>query len=710
MATRPDNSFTTLGNVPVHYNRDRPADYPTRGRPYRYYCTQDFENKLDACIRELWNLNPYGKAEVITSAGAFVDKPSFHGQGRAFDLDGIFWSGRRFITLYDGYNGGNRKFYFGIEAVLRKHFGTVLDYNYNAEHRDHFHVDDGSPVGFRPGALSLVKSLQATLVYVFGLSVGKTGIDGDYGNSTKAAVSKALARLEIAGDIANQSVWLKFLTGTARTAFGSSIVPELSIAATTPPLEFGGGPISIEIKAENGIENIIATGIDSNLTTRREANGLWIISAETPQFGEKTILVKGFNGEDQQVAETTVAIAAERSANNPYQPPENSLTSLGAIVPVIDRANHILQPFVDGKIFLELEGGELYIDGSLPLSLDGSPRAAQFDPCRGYLTTSLRDPELSGQEQYVNSEEIPYIALPEGYEFFGVALGDIVAVIVDGQVEFAVFANVSHSYKLLSGSLALARSLVGDYFDGNISSQGISENVIYLIFPGSGDGTPQTPEAIRQIGRTLFERLGGQLQANNLAEELTPQNQFTLLSRPIITRSDEIEEAFSRQILEEIAHSQEDTELPIELGNLPFEAIASDVDVLARTIYGEARSEVDAGRIGVAYTVVNRVSIAQAKGGYWWGNTIREVCLKPSQYSCWNRNDPNRAVILAVRPGNQIFDRCLVIARQAIDRAIANPVRRSAHYYSIRIPAPIWARGKRHYVQLGVHKFYENIP
>jgi peptidoglycan hydrolase-like protein with peptidoglycan-binding domain len=709
MATRPDNSFTTLGDVPVHYNRYRPEDYPTRGKPYRYYCTQNFENKLDECIRELWNLNPYGKAEVITSGGAFVDKGGFHAKGRALDLDGIFWSRRRFITLYDGYQGGNRKFYFGIEAILRKHFGTVLDYNYNADHRDHFHVDDEYSVGFRSSSLSLVKFLQAALVHVFGLSVGTTGIDGDYGNNTKTAVRQALSRLGIAGDIANQSVWLQFLTGTARTAFGSSIIPELLIAATTPPLELGGGAISIEITAENGIENITATGIDDNLTIRREANGLWIVSAETPQFGEKTILVKGFNGEDQQVAETTVVIAAERSVSNPYQPPETSLTSLGAILPVIDRSNHILQPFVDCKIFLELEGGELYIDGSLSLSLDGSPRAAQFDPCRGYLTTSLRDPELSGQEQYVNSEEIPYVALPEGYEFFGVALGDIVAVIVDGQVEFAVFANVSQSYKRLSGSLALTRSLIGDYFDSNISSRGISESVIYLIFPGSGDGTPQTPEAIRQIGRNLFDQLGGQLQANSPTRELALQNQFTLLSRPIITRSDGIDEAFSKQILEEIARSQQDTGLPLEMSDLPFEAIASDVDVLARTIFGEARGEPDQGKIGVAYTVINRVSIAQSRGGYWWGNTIREVCLKPFQYSCWNRNDPNRAIILAVRPGERVFDRCLVIARQVIERAISNPVDRSTHYYATYIPAPNWTRGATFFVQLGIHKFYKNV-
>ena len=160
MATRPANSFKRIADVPVHYDRRSSSDYGTRGVATRFYATTNTERKLDQCFLELWDRCPYGKAEVITSAGTWVNKPIYHGKGRAFDLDGIFWSNRTFVTKWDGYQGGDRRFYFGVEAILRKHFGTVLNYLYNAPHRDHFHIDDGTSVGFQSGSKSRVLFLH----------------------------------------------------------------------------------------------------------------------------------------------------------------------------------------------------------------------------------------------------------------------------------------------------------------------------------------------------------------------------------------------------------------------------------------------------------------------------------------------------------------------------------------------------------------------
>ena len=68
---------------------------------------------------ELWRVCPLGRAEVVTSAGAYVNKPGSHGQGRGFDLDAIFWADKNFITLH---YPQDRRFYLGVEAILRKHF------------------------------------------------------------------------------------------------------------------------------------------------------------------------------------------------------------------------------------------------------------------------------------------------------------------------------------------------------------------------------------------------------------------------------------------------------------------------------------------------------------------------------------------------------------------------------------------------------------
>jgi hypothetical protein len=57
----------------------------------------------------------------------------------------------------------------------------------------------------------------------------------------------------------------------------------------------------------------------------------------------------------------------------------------------------------------------------------------------------------------------------------------------------------------------------------------------------------------------------------------------------------------------------------------------SDVSIIAKTLYGEARSEGYEGILAVATVIFNR-----AKGDK---NEFAKVCLKPKQFSCWNDVD-----------------------------------------------------------------------
>jgi hypothetical protein len=205
-------SFSSLAGVPVNYAREPVAAYGTRGRPHTFNCTTGFLQKLESCFDELFTVSPLGRAEIITSAGALVEKPGFHGLGRAFDLDALFWPGRDFITLRFPID---QKFYLGVEAVLRKHFGTVLNYLYNADHHDHLHVDDGSEVGFVKSSTSRVFFVQAALTHVLGVTVG---IDGAYGPETEGGIRTAFTRLGLGGDINTRGVWLEFLTRITREA------------------------------------------------------------------------------------------------------------------------------------------------------------------------------------------------------------------------------------------------------------------------------------------------------------------------------------------------------------------------------------------------------------------------------------------------------------------------------------------------------------
>lgn len=237
---RPANSFTHLAGVPVHYDRfqDPQFTYGTRGKPFRFHCTEGFQQKLEAFFGELWDVCPLGRAEVITSAGAYVDKPGDHGLGRGFDIDGIFWENRTFITKQ---YPQDRRFYLGVEAVLRKHFGTVLNFEFNAAHQDHFHIGDLSDPGFVAGHRSRVLFLQMILSHLFGRPVA---VDGAIGRETNGAARDLLVDMNMASpqQIETASalharlgdVWFTLLDRAAGAGFSETVATP---AADPTPLE-----------------------------------------------------------------------------------------------------------------------------------------------------------------------------------------------------------------------------------------------------------------------------------------------------------------------------------------------------------------------------------------------------------------------------------------------------------------------------------------
>src|SRR5688572_19754753 len=93
---------------------------------------------------------------------------------------------------------------------------------------------------------------------------------------------------------------------------------------------------------------------------------------------------------------------------------------------------------------------------------------------------------------------------------------------------------------------------------------------------------------------------------------------------------------------------------------------ALEIDVLARTVWGEARGEGSIGMQAVACVVLNRVAVAESRAGYWWGNTIVQVCQKPYQFSCWNKDDANYRRVMAVDGADIHFATAQRLARRAL--------------------------------------------
>jgi N-acetylmuramoyl-L-alanine amidase len=136
---------------------------------------------------------------------------------------------------------------------------------------------------------------------------------------------------------------------------------------------------------------------------------------------------------------------------------------------------------------------------------------------------------------------------------------------------------------------------------------------------------------------------------------------------------------------------------------------AHDIDVLARTLYGEARGEARPGRVAIACTVMNRVDRAATFGGYWWGDTVAEVCKKPWQFSCWNQGDPNRDVIEGVvAEGNGLFAECIEIATQAVRLELCDVTFGACHYHSKWV-MPSWSADHAPVVTIGGHHFFNDI-
>ncbi len=131
----------------------------------------------------------------------------------------------------------------------------------------------------------------------------------------------------------------------------------------------------------------------------------------------------------------------------------------------------------------------------------------------------------------------------------------------------------------------------------------------------------------------------------------------------------------------------------------------TEIDTLARTLWGEARGEGTAGMQAVAHVILNRVKVAQEKGKYWWGNNVIQVCQKPYQFSCWNRSDPNFRKLQALDERDLYFATALRIARRLLVGVTDDLTLKATHYHAAGI-SPFWAKGEKPCAVIGNHIFY----
>ncbi len=138
-----------------------------------------------------------------------------------------------------------------------------------------------------------------------------------------------------------------------------------------------------------------------------------------------------------------------------------------------------------------------------------------------------------------------------------------------------------------------------------------------------------------------------------------------------------------------------------------------DVTTLAKTLSGEARGEPTAGKVAVAFVILNRADRRAFAGDLaGQGGAVEAVCLAPWQFSCWNESDPNRERLLELEPEGYAGE--LEIARTALSGRTVDPTRGADSYHTLEAPAgadvwpPKWAAVMPEKARIGGHVFYNS--
>jgi spore germination cell wall hydrolase CwlJ-like protein len=140
----------------------------------------------------------------------------------------------------------------------------------------------------------------------------------------------------------------------------------------------------------------------------------------------------------------------------------------------------------------------------------------------------------------------------------------------------------------------------------------------------------------------------------------------------------------------------------------------SDRDILALTLWAEARGESLEGRVAVGCVIRNRMARRQ--------QSVRDVCLAPMQFSCWQEIGGvvnHRALVAVVdvlAAGHFVADaivgECQWIADGILSGACRDLTRGADHYVTTALLSstkkPGWVRTMAWAATVGAHAFYRS--
>src|SRR3954471_15774369 len=114
----------------------------------------------------------------------------------------------------------------------------------------------------------------------------------------------------------------------------------------------------------------------------------------------------------------------------------------------------------------------------------------------------------------------------------------------------------------------------------------------------------------------------------------------------------------------------------------------ADIDLFARTLWGEAGGESVRGIEALAAVVMNRANLLP-------GRSVEDACRS---FACWSGDDPNRERMVGLKAAAQggtasaaelLFTTCLRIARHAVAGLLEDPTGGATLYHD-RQDLPDW--------------------
>ena len=125
--------------------------------------------------------------------------------------------------------------------------------------------------------------------------------------------------------------------------------------------------------------------------------------------------------------------------------------------------------------------------------------------------------------------------------------------------------------------------------------------------------------------------------------------------------------------------------------------------ILARMLWGETGGCSELEKIAVAYTAINRTEKSKGKA------TLKEIILKPYQYSCFNEGTKSREFLKnPMEYDKKDFLENIDLSKKILSGEYKDPTDGATHYYNPDlVKTPKWAKQLKNLGKIGHHIFFK---